>query len=153
MSEEAAAPAATIPMLFAAMGEAAAASGSTITVTAAPPAAPPAEPMKRCTVKSGTWRCKHWFPESDTRKTCPSCRKLRKKGNAKWLSKPENRKKRKNSAMDMEQEQELLGDIWKGVKPAGSKLAMTLSKGHRRVLLYFCIFVLYCMNTKNTTGR
>ena len=39
-----------------------------------------------------------------------------------------NLKKRKNSAMDMEQEQELLGDIWKGVKPAGSRLSMTLAK-------------------------
>lgn len=39
-----------------------------------------------------------------------------------------NNKKRKNSAMDEEQEKELLCDIWKGVKPAGSRLAMTLQK-------------------------
>ena len=42
-----------------------------------------------------------------------------------------NKKKRKNSAMDEEQEKELLCDIWKGVKPAGSRLAMTLQKERR----------------------
>ncbi len=40
----------------------------------------------------------------------------------------ENTKKRKNSALDVEQEKELLCDIWKGVRSAGSRLAMTLSK-------------------------
>ena len=66
---------------------------------------------------------------------CPAKRKIALAGDnffhifdAGEHTETENRKKRKNSAMDMEQEQELLGDIWKGVKPAGSKLAMTLSK-------------------------
>ena len=39
-----------------------------------------------------------------------------------------NTKKRKNSAMDVAQEKELVCDIWKGVRPAGSRLSMTLTK-------------------------
>ena len=66
---------------------------------------------------------------------CPAKRKIALAGDnffhifdAGEHTETENRKKRKNSAMDMEQEQELLGDIWKGVKPAGSRLSMTLAK-------------------------